>query len=151
MDTSDEYIKMIRSLPDEFFADWEFNDGDKVYLTEEIDDYSPSDVHGLYTVFDGLLAHDGIHETENWLYVRVVDFKNGRPIPSQEQLQNKIKVYNKSIDIDMYDYCLITQIGTWCYRQPVESVKNESIECLTLMFYQWLNGERWDGETWVKI
>lgn len=33
---TDEYLKMILALPEEFFNDWEWNDGDQVYLTEEI-------------------------------------------------------------------------------------------------------------------
>jgi len=46
---TDEYLKMILALPEEYFNDWEWNDGDQVYLTEEIDDYDSSDYHGLLT------------------------------------------------------------------------------------------------------
>lgn len=147
----DEYKKMVLGLPEEFFAGWEWKEGDRFILINrmkgKIVDYQDG------TIGDSVLENGEVGYIWTSGYSGEYGFEKYyseiKPIPSQEQLQTKIKVYNKSIGIEMYDYCLITQIGTWCYRQPVESVKNESIECLTLMFYQWLNDKRWDGEKWI--
>jgi hypothetical protein len=147
-----EYLKMVLALPGEFFSGWEFNDGDQVYLTEEIDDYSPSDVHGLYTVFDRLLAHDGILDTENWLYVRAVDCKNGRPIPSQEHIQKMIldnqekqtgNRYNDFALLNLFNKYINSNIFTYA------PVTYSAVE-LWLQYAAWeIYNMKWDGEKWI--
>lgn len=140
----DTYLKMVLALPDEFFKGWKWKDGDQVYLTEEIDEYSCSDDHGLYTVFDGLLANDGFLNTENWLYVRAIDFKNGRPIPSQEQLQDMMELSVPNFINEFFEFS--------------ESIPNEkeypifrtNMDCFTLAYVMDRKFKKyWDGENWM--
>lgn len=150
---NDEYLKMVLALPDEFFDGREWNDGDQVYLTEDIDDYDSSDYHGLYTVFDGLLAHSGINDTENWLNVRAINFKNGRPLPSQEQLQNMILNYYSKNGLDIKDrenLYLLWRFQEWLRDQTFDECAGLTIKELLLLFLMYvIYNKRWDGEKWL--
>lgn len=153
---NENYIKMILALPNEFFENWEFEDGDQVYLTEEIDDYSPSKDHGLYTVFDGLLAHDGILYTENWLSVRVIDFKNGWPIPSQERLQ-KMLLTQPHQNYEFNDlYGLVYWFNKWFFKSDELYCMSFHDECkdfgqaFLCFTVEVLYNMKWDGEMWVE-
>ena len=145
---NEEYLKMILALPEEFFEGWEFNNGDQVYLIEEIEDYSPSKEYGLYTVFDGLLANEELLITEN-LYVRVIDFKNGRPIPSQGQLIGMISNHSMLKTVKLTDLQVIERVSQWHVRRDPCMIQNKCCEQLYLEVLQWLNDKTWDGETWI--
>lgn len=148
-DMDKEYLKMILALPEEFFNVWEWNDGDQVYLIDEIDEYSCSEEHGLYTIFDGLICNDGFTCTENWLYVRAIDFKNGRPIPSQKQLINMIKDHSMLKSVKLTDIEVMGRVVSWHDRRDPKHTQKKCCEQLYLDVLMWLNDKTWNGEKWI--
>ncbi len=140
MDISDEYIKMVLALPDEFFEGWECNNGDQVFLLEEIKvtDYACSEKHGLYTVFEWSLATEEHICTEHWMGVDwLLEDRRARPIPRQEQLQE------------------LSGLDWWTFYSEiihgmVEYEDDEPILCVCLrnvmrIKYKMIwNGEEWD-------
>jgi len=96
---SDQYIKMILALPDEFFDGWEWQAGDKAL---SINDQYKRELLLLTTApLEKLNSNDNVtllfpHSVDG---VTVEEYIfNLRPLPSQEQLQKKMLLKNPNID-----------------------------------------------------
>ena len=146
----DLYNKMVLALPDDFFNGWELEDGDQVYLFKDTDDYTCSEKHGLYTIFDNLLANDGVTYTENWHYATWM-ISDGliRPIPSQKQLQCLIRSLLKFHNVELNDLEILNRVVGRHNRRDPENKQNKSTDCLFLEVHMWLNNKTWNGEAWI--
>jgi len=141
---NENYIKMILALPDKFFKNWEFEDGDQFYLTEDYEYYPSSKNYKTYTIINGKLASN-IYAPEEW---RCVSLDLGRPIPRQEQLQDM--VINKFNGIP--EIQLLESFYSWVNTQRYVDKKFEfhSIKCSMLRYaVLMLLRKEWDGEKWV--
>jgi len=156
----DLYNKMILALPDDFFNGWELEDGDQVYLFKDIDDYTCSEKHGLYTIFDNLLANNGVTYTENWHYaIWIISDGLIRPIPSQKQLQSIIKQHWLKSDDTVKDYDVLVFFQDWfrarygsnyTYGIQYKEIENESIDCIWLRYAMHvIYNKTWNGNAWV--
>lgn len=144
-----EYLNMVLALPDSFFEGWEYKDGDLFWLVKDNDgDYTPSQDHGVYTVVDGLLATTGWHDIEIWSKVKGFTLEEGRPIPSQEQLQKMVNLTPAEYIDDLYNYT----------NEPAHENSDQSIffidmKCFTLAYVmdrkyrKYWNGTSWEKET----
>jgi hypothetical protein len=166
----DGYLKMVMELPNEFFTDWQYEDGDKFWLTlDDIDlDISPSKDHGEYTVFDGKLATDGVHDTENWYYVKGFSLQEGRPIPSQGQLQEMLINFNMKNNAMSRKRAILHVMGWWAdYLTTKHDFEYEKIqryedynelgdpEDFDILMLKFTVGNllllQWNGKKWIKL
>jgi hypothetical protein len=160
MSVEDNYIKMVLALPDEFFKDWKYEDGDQVFLLEDIDDYSSSfdPWIGTYTVFDGCIATDGLHNIEEWTYVEyVVRERKLKPIPSQRQLQDmlmahkphKVESFVGDLHALFFNFRTWIQNGDedswWDFRDELENF-DQAWLCYAM---EVLYNKNWNGEKWI--
>lgn len=146
-----EYIKMCLALDPEFFENWELKDGDRVYLLKDTDDYTNSEEYGLYTIFDRLLAHEGVNDTENWHYATwmIVDGLI-RPIPSQKRL---LELYTEKHNTANESHSMIF-FANWLEDKVKEDhgfcLFNETAEEMMLIWImETCFCKKWNGEAWV--
>jgi hypothetical protein len=145
---------MVLALPEDFFKDWEYKDGDMYYLIDD-DEYDPSSEHGLYVVYDGMLCW-GCHDTENWI---CVDWNrlNGRPVPNQRQLQD-ILMAHKPHKVESFVgdlHALFFNFRTWIQNDDEDSWWDfrdelENFDQAWLCYaMEVLYNKNWNGEKWI--
>lgn len=145
------YIKMVLALPPEFFKDWKINDGDKFWLTDDTDEwYVPSNEYEAYTIMDGkLVSH--VVDPEDWIFASL---DVGRPIPTQEQLQDMMKKYYREnrkwyMQEDPTDFELLQRFIEMLLCAP-DASKGDSIKMMWLKCLVWEMYEKnWNGSSWV--
>ena len=149
MGISDEYKKMVLSLPDEFFEGWEWSTGDKavnvlnnrriVVLWVTNPDKWKTERYAAYYNY-----HPSFSK-EVFTKIKLCDI---RPIPSQEQLQ---KMVISSLNYYSNDF-LISKlfISSVIEGDLVENIENKTLDEMWLEFVMFMVYEkRWDGEKWI--
>ncbi len=133
--TDHEYIKMILALPDEFFAGWEWQAGDKAL---SINDQYKRELLLLTTApIKKLNSNDNVkllfsHSVDG---VTVEEYIfNLRLVPSQQQLQKL-----SGLGWDLYYHDLVKNYSEY------DSDEQAGLAMITYMKY----GKIWDGEHWV--
>lgn len=154
MTFSDEYIKMVLALPEEFFENWEYSAGNKVLVNTD-------GKLKFYTVFGGnengmVVINENLEQFS--LGKLDVSYNLGdkyRPIPTQEQLQEIIlKRFNKSDDsVLIYDvinfFCAWFQ-AHWIKKSSYHAVLNDCGAAIWLRYaVDVIYGKTWNGEKWV--
>ena len=125
---SDQYIKMILALPDEFFKGWEWKVGDKYLIN-----------YGDYWDI-GFIGDSSIENREvGYYFITVGEFQKFReelrPLPSQEQLQKL-----SGLDWDLYYHDLVKNYSEY------DSDEQAGLAMITYMKY----GKIWNGTKWIK-
>jgi hypothetical protein len=127
----DEYIKMVLALPEEFFKDWEWKEGDHL-LHKEL---------GSDQWYERTIGE--LEVSRNTILYKVVDYHDElegeiRPLPSQRQLQ----------ELSTLDWW--TFYSAIVHSSDIDYEKNESCECGCLKETVWiLYGKKWDGTKWI--
>ena len=147
------YLNMILALPDEFFDGWEWNAGDRAIL---LDDHYKREVLVINThyqiissrvaklLFPGSL--EGCKTEEHITRLR--------PIPSQEQLQNKIlDHWKKTAWCGYTPLSLLSEFRIFVFekceiREFIEN-KTTIIEMLLMFSMSEIYNQKWDGEKWI--
>lgn len=140
MITNPEYIKMILALPNDFFEDWEWRTGDKAVkiLNNEIVVFLwKAEEHAWYYNYHPSFSN------EMSSAIKLCDI---RPLPSQEQLQNKII---KSQNCKPSDVFNLFQTWYYIYSHQKDNTGFNSFKEAWLHCYMWLEKKEWNGEKWV--
>jgi len=81
---SDQYIKMILALPEEFFKGWKWKDGDTfLYRPAQEDEWEIYHIGSF-----GTMVNNGVIVFATLIEDATPSQGKYRPVPSQEQLQN---------------------------------------------------------------
>lgn len=145
MSFSDEYIKMVLSLPKEFFKDWVLKDGDAFILKEKgifkdgdafvLKDKGKWEVGYFGNVEVDIVSPVIFPLTETKLSELRGDIT---PLPSQKQLQER-----STLDWWTFYSAIV-------HQSDITYPRNEPCECACLRQTMWiLEGKRWNGEKWV--
>lgn len=145
MDISDEYIKMILALPDEFFDGWVWNYGDTFVLKVASDKWIVHHIGDFELINNDIGTWVPIGGCES-TFEKVEEER--RPIPSQEQLQDKII---KSQNCKPSDVFNLFQTWYYIYSHQKDNRMFNSFREAWLHCHMWLEKKEWDGESWVKI
>jgi len=147
---SDEYKKMVLALPDEFFEDWQWKEGDSfLYRPSKDDDWE------LYYVGSfGTMVKDGIIVFATLIEDATPSQGEYRPVPNQEQLQamiiNNFKVSGLLIEENRYNIYLEWRFEAWLRDQIFEEKAGLSLGCLWLEFLEYaIYGKKWNNEEWI--
>lgn len=144
MTVSDEYIKMVLALPEEFFENWKWKAGEQFI---DIKDHDTGYI-GQYIVEKNTvkgLWNEGTYELEN-------DIK---PLPNQEQLQELILNYLCKTYPDAKTYDIINFFCDWFKanfsRNPkYKEVEYESGSCIWLRYVlHVIYSKTWNGNQWI--
>jgi hypothetical protein len=167
MDISNEYLKMVLSLPEEFFEDWEWKTGDRAIL---LDDSYKREVMILNTdteisrhklkvaklLFPGSL--NGVKTEER--------FERLRPISSQEQLQEMCINFHMKHNGMTRKRAILHVMGFWAdtltrkhdfeYKKVEDNLDYEYFgdpEDFSILMLKYtvslIYMLTWDGEQWV--
>jgi len=138
MDT--QYLKMILALPYKFFEGWEYKLGDSILIGGEV----------AYTGVVGVYRREVIRCD---VLVGVGFESDIRPIPSQEQLQNKIinHVNKKHPHYECNDFTLSKKFIAYVIEGDlVQNIENKPLKVMWLEFAEYvIYGKTWDGEAWI--
>jgi hypothetical protein len=132
--SDDKYIKMIISLPEEFFEGWEWNAGDRaITLTShrEIMIVSNPSMRQYSDWGEAIFPYsdDNTHDL-----FKKTDIS---PLPTQKQLQEK-----STLDWWTFYSAIV-------HKSDIKYGKDESCECACLRQCVWiLYGKKWNGEKW---
>ncbi|MDD4588803.1 MAG: hypothetical protein PHG06_00040 [Parabacteroides sp.] len=144
MITNPEYIKMVLGLPDEFFAGWEWQEGDHAISLR--DNKSEAIITEFDVWHDPKIIHVKFVGEIGFTYLFSLD--NLRPVPSQEQLQELII---KSQNCKPSDVFNLFQTWYYIYSHQKDNTVFNSFKEAWLHCYMWLDKKEWNGESWVKI
>lgn len=134
---------MILALPEEFFKDWAWKEGD-CFLTPRIT--INNSVFGpityereIHYVGEFKLLNDDLiqyHECDELIDYQenVFDLSKVTPIPNQEQLQKKSK-----LGWDLYYHDLIKRYSNY------DTAEQAGLAMIMYTKY----GKKWNGETWI--
>lgn len=149
----DQYIKMVLTLPEEFFKGWEYKDGDFIIIfphryKEYLGEYN---VSGIYLCFNNLLCRKENEHTNHWIPARWVKFEDGRPLPSQEQL---LQIYTERKGLQ-YSSLALLWLANWIEDKVTDDhgfcFEYESAEAIALLWVQETCFDKtWDGTKWIK-
>ena len=134
----DLYKKMLLSLPDDFFINWQWHIGDKALC---LDSLSRGEVIIMDGICHGLVKVAWVDriflETEQECIDRL------RPVPSQKQLQECYAV-NGFTFIHMLHIFSEERISRVGCKIPYD------VDCITLAYIVYLKYDKeWNGETWI--
>jgi hypothetical protein len=145
MDISDEYLKMILALPNDSFEDWEWKTGDKAISLRNNESIA------IITRFKAWLSDPNIIEVQfidSDTSVELFYLGNLRPIPSQEQLQDKII---KSQNCKPSDVFNLFQTWYYIYSHQKDNRMFNSFQEAWLHCYMRLDKKEWNGEKWIRL
>jgi len=137
MDITDEYLKMILALPEEFFDGWKWKEGDQFLRYNHECKYVEIQGHvGNYALYSYTGKICNINETGDYVEGDL------RPVPSQEQLQ-------KMSGISAFTFIHMLHSFSEDQLQYGNKIPYD-INCITLAFlvnlkYNYI----WDGEKWI--
>jgi len=135
----DQYIKMVRALPDKFFEGWEWKDGDRFVL-----EYNSPYNMKVHYVGDAVVYRSKVYDIE----ITSDDIRSllgdARPLPSQAQLQKMCLEDGEDFDPE-----LLYVFSNWVYS-PMRKVVFNSMESAWLQYIMWIfHTKTWDGEAWI--
>jgi hypothetical protein len=123
---SDEYLQMVLALPDEFFKDWKWEDGD-AFLYKMDGDWIESYI-GQYAIENNVIMEPNLVE-----YFIPVEGEI-RPLPSQKQLQEI-----SGLDWDLYYHDIVKNYSEY------DSAEQAGLARVMYVKYH----KKWDGEKWI--
>lgn len=139
---SEEYIKMILALPEEFFDGWDWKEGD-MFLYKESD----SEEFSIGYIGTHILERNKPISWMDVVYDPYETLRGLRPIPSQEQLQKMMGMSPIDFIEDFYEYA----------QEPIGEDMNPSIfyidlNCFTLAYVMDRKFKKyWNGAAWIPL
>jgi hypothetical protein len=134
----DTYIKLILALPEDFFKDWVWQDGDK-FLNKE-----PGSINWNESAVGDIEISD-----DNRLMQRITDdeyYITGeiRPLPNQKQLQSMINLSPIKFLEDIFEFA-----GEYIPNDADLSIYSIDMDCFTLAYVvDRKYGKYWTGDKW---
>lgn len=135
---------MVLALPEGFFKDWEWQEGDQFI---DLKDHDIGYI-GQYIIDNNIVKgmwNDGGYELENEI----------RPFPSQERLQelilnNFLKFDETAKTYDVITFCCDWFQAHYTFEQPDKEVENDSGKSIWLRYAMSVIYQKmWDGEAWI--
>jgi len=145
---TDEYLKMILALPEEFFDGWKWKEGDQFLRYNHECKYVEIQGHvGNYSLYSYTGKIRNINETGDYVEGDL------RPVPSQEQLQKMILNYYFKNGLDIKgreNLYLLWRFQDWLRGQSFEDCSGLTIKELMLEFLMYVvYTKKWDGKKWI--
>lgn len=142
---------MILALPDEFFKDWEWQAGDKLFHKKDKELYMVS------RVTEKIYAYQFERDPSRLITFFTPGWRCVRPIPNQEQLQEILKSRPTKLKEKFSAHCPDKITDGWLllfFNEYIEflspSIWNIEFRGFWLMFVMFvLYDQEWNGSEWL--